>query len=121
MSCGILGIFASEKQFLLRNLAEKFSSSRHFASGSSIRDFLNGSLLGGHPQMRIIRSTEASRQLNSGDIGTDETFYEHLGKTRGQRNMFVSFMQERGATTVISPNRSSLGWSYSTACRGRNS
>lgn len=47
MSCGILGIFASEKQFLLRNLAEKFSSSRHFASGSSIRDFLNGSLLGG--------------------------------------------------------------------------
>lgn len=25
MSCGILGIFASEKQFLLRNLAEKFS------------------------------------------------------------------------------------------------
>lgn len=46
--------------------------------------------------MRIIRSTEASRQLNSGDIGTDETFYEHLGKTRGQRNMFVSFMQEGG-------------------------
>lgn len=47
MSCRILGIFASEKQFLLRNLAEKFSSSRHFASGSSISDFLNGSLLGG--------------------------------------------------------------------------
>lgn len=80
-----------------------------------------GAYWGGHPQMRIIRSTEASRQLNSGDIGTDETFYEHLGKTRGQRNMFVSFMQERGATTVINPNRSSLGWSYSTACRGRNS
>lgn len=47
MSCGILGIFASEKQFLLRNLAEKFSLQPTFFLRFFHKGFSEWELIGG--------------------------------------------------------------------------
>ena len=47
MSCGILGIFASEKQFLLRNLAEKFSLQPTFCLRFFHKGFSEWELIGG--------------------------------------------------------------------------
>ncbi|MDY3897714.1 MAG: hypothetical protein SOZ29_06485 [Prevotella sp.] len=43
------------------------------------------------------------QNISTGNINTDDTFYESLGQTKGLRSMFISYMQERGmsAATVI--------------------
>ena len=53
MSCGILGIFASEKQFLLRNLAEKFSLQPTFCLRFFHKGFSEWELIGGETVRKL--------------------------------------------------------------------
>lgn len=102
-SWGISEISVSEKKILQENLAEKGFSQSTFYLRFFQRGFSEWELSGiKNLKIRFLRLIN-EQNIEAGNINTDDTFYESLGQTKGLRNMFISFMQERGmsAATVI--------------------
>lgn len=102
-SWGIFEISVSEKKILQENLAEKGFSQPTFYLRFFQKGFSEWELSGiKNLKIRFLRLIN-EQNIEAGNINTDDTFYESLGQTKGLRNMFISFMQERGmsAATVI--------------------
>nr|DAI40193.1 MAG TPA: hypothetical protein [Caudoviricetes sp.] len=102
-SWGISEISVSEKKILQENLAEKGFSQSTFYLRFFQKGFSEWELSGiKNLKIRFLRLIN-EQNIEAGNINTDDTFYESLGQTKGLRNMFISFMQERGmsAATVI--------------------
>ena len=100
---GISEIPVSEKKILQDKLAEMGFSQPTFYLRFFQKGFSEWELSGiRHMKNQFLRLIK-EQNISTGNINTDDTFYESLGQTKGLRNMFISFMQERGmsAATVI--------------------
>lgn len=100
---GISEIPVSEKKILQDKLAEMGFSQPTFYLRFFQKGFSEWELSGiKNLKIRFLGLIN-EQKIEAVNINTDDTFYESLGQTKGLRNMFISFMQERGmsAATVI--------------------
>lgn len=102
-SWGISEISVSEKKILQDKLAEMGFSQPTFYLRFFQKGFSEWELSGVKNLKIRFLGLINEQNIEAGNINTDDTFYESLGQTKGLRNMFIAFMQERGmsAATVI--------------------